>query len=515
MGQEFGGACGSQVDQHVEIVNTRTKDDLMAQFDVLVIGNGVLGLFLANELSARSVGTIGVVGPQDRRLGASVAASAMLGCFGEMTRETLASSAGRAKFELGLTAHRRWPSVLDELQSEVSTSEDDSATRLRLTDDTFVVLNAHGGDLDSINFDAMLSALDEYGEPWSEAVVTDIEGYAPRPDGRALRVAHLPREGAVDSHRVLAAMEVRLRRRGVEFVDGEVSVLITQGEAVVGAELSNGARLHAGTVVVASGASSGPLLESTCGPGETVPMYAGLGVAMVGKRPPGPAFRSVVRTPNRAFACGLHVVPMGSGREYLGATNAVVGTPKDRPFLGDLHFLADCAIRQLDEKYFHFEVEQWRVGNRPVTLDGFPLIGWSARPGMYVLTGTYRDGFHGAPLLAEHAADQIEGKSGILGDLFAPHRSPIRTRTVEESVDEFVRHRIAAWFEAGAQAPPQVSATALAQSFAAQAWTLYDKFGIDHGIGPDMLMYLTTSLTDQSAVDTIRYLRKRRTSAEL
>ena len=52
-------------------------------YDVVVVGNGVLGLSLATALTLRSAGKIAVVGDETRAFAATPAAGAMLGCFGE------------------------------------------------------------------------------------------------------------------------------------------------------------------------------------------------------------------------------------------------------------------------------------------------------------------------------------------------------------------------------------------------------------------------------------------------
>src|SRR3954447_3742084 len=80
--------------------------------DIVIAGNGALGMFLAEELIERAAGTVVVVGPSARTAGASQAAGAMLGCFGETTSESLRTDASRTRFELGVAAHDTWPDVL-------------------------------------------------------------------------------------------------------------------------------------------------------------------------------------------------------------------------------------------------------------------------------------------------------------------------------------------------------------------------------------------------------------------
>ncbi|RKN37930.1 NAD(P)/FAD-dependent oxidoreductase [Streptomyces hoynatensis] len=470
------------------------------QWDILIIGNGALGLFLAEELATRGAGSIAVVGPRGRASGASQAAGAMLGSFGEVTPETLRTAPGRARFELGRAAHRMWPGVLRRLESEGAPGH----RPLRVAQDSYVVLNTSGSYLDSANFAAITAALGAYGGPFEEVDPAGIAGYRPRADQRALRALHLPGEGAVDARRVIAALEARIVRQGVTLVDQEAEAVIAADGGVGGVRLADGSRLEAERVVVAAGARSGPLLRGVAQAADPMPTFAGRGFALVGRRMAGPPFESVVRTPNRAFACGLHVVPLGEGREYLGATNSVAAEPLNSVQMNDVHFLTQCAMQQLDEEITHHEIEEWRVGSRPVTLDGFPLIGWSALPGLYVLTGTYRDGFHCAPLLAANAANELEGKERLIDGMFAPSRGLIHTRTVEHAIEEYVEHCLAGWFES--QAALHGTTGWLAGIYRRQATAFYSWLGLDFGLGPDLVAYAVSSR--QNAREIRRGLRE-------
>lgn len=475
-----------------------------ARADVLVVGNGALGMFTAEALASAGAGEVVVVGPPDRPGGASRAAGAMIGCFGEVTKDTLRTTAGRAKFAVSLAAHKRWPEVLERLGRIAA----ERGEPLRAVQDTFVILNAVGGELDSLNFAAMMSALDEFSEPWSEASPGDIRSYRPRTDARALRIVHLPHEGAVDGNQVLSLMGEVLDRVGVRQVAGSVRSLVSTGGRVTGVELDDGQVISAGTVVVAAGVRTAELVRPVLGRDEMMPIYAGAGVALIGRRAQGESFTSVVRSPNRSGSCGLHLVPFGDGREYIGATNILFEEPQTHADVGVGRFLAECAIEQLDERICFHKVEEWRTGNRPVTLDGFPLIGPVSVDGLYVMTGTYRDGFHCAPVLAEHVAAEVMGGSGTLDMPFAPGRSPLWSWSVEESADEFALHMLAGWFEAGAQSPPEVSAATLGQLFRGQGSAVYQALRTQYGLGPEILMYLTGPHADRSRLTALmRYLR--------
>lgn len=468
--------------------------------DVVIIGNGALGLFLADELIERQVGSVVVVGPSHRDTGASQAAGAMLGCFGETTTETLRTGAARTRFELGLSAHDKWPETLRRLE-EFAPSD----RPLQTTTESHIILNSVGAELDTVNFAAIIDALDQYDKPWNEVDPADIPGYNPRPESRALRAIHLPTEGAVDARGVLASLERRLRHGGAILLDQTVRRLVGSDEEVTAVELDDGHLIEAGTVVVAAGIHSESLVRTVFDVPDLMPTFPGLGFAMIAKRTGGEPFTSVVRTPNRGFACGLHVVPQGGGLEYYGATNRLVHTISSVTWMADVRFLAQYSMHQLDERAATHEVTRWCTGNRPVTLDGFPLVGWMPPSGLYLMTGTYRDGFHCAPLLAEHVAHELQGKSGIIDSIFQPVRKPVATRTVESSIDEYVTHSLAAWFETGAQAAPQMTTSQLTDYYRNMAVQTYEQLGVDYALGPDILWYAQGNL--HGARRVARYLR--------
>ncbi len=463
-------------------MNSRACNELTLA-DIVVVGNGALGLFLADELAGRnSQKKIAVVGPRDRNGGASQAAGAMLGCFSEVTNDTLRTDASRARFEIGVGAHEYWDSSLKTLQVFAPNNRP-----LKVADDTYVILNSSGSQLDSIHLDSIIDALESYDKPWEEVDAEAIRGLNPKPNCRAFRAIRLPEEGAVDARAVLSALESKLQARGVVLVDQSVKQLQCSFGKVNGVQLQDGQLIESDTVVVAAGARSEELIRTADEELDMIPTFAGLGLGIISKRTNGSGFRSVVRTPNRGFACGLHVVPNGNGREYLGATNRIVPHVATGACFEDLSYFTRCAMEQLDENIATHEIEHLLRGNRPITLDGYPLIGSFPVDGLYLMTGTYRDGFHSAPLIAVHMANKMEGLPGVISTLFEPCRNPIESRTRDQSVEDFVQHSIAMWYESSADAP--FSTQKLTDLYTEQAIGQYEKLSIEYALSPDVLWY--------------------------
>lgn len=451
--------------------------------DVAVAGNGVLGLSVAVELARRAPGLrVVVVGPVSRPGAATVAAGAMLNCFAEVTDTTSHHPASWAKFALARAALDVWPDWLEGLRDAGG-----HAPSL-VSPGTFVVLGAQATPTAVRNFDAVQAALKEYVEPHQEVQAADIPGLRPVPHERPVRALYLEREGAVDARAVLTALEGCGRRLGVTFVDGLVSRLLTAKGKTTGLHLADGSEISAGAVVVAAGTASQPLLDQVLAH-RTPPLLHGTGCAVQTLRHTGPGFDRVIRTPTRSGACGMHLVPLGGGVEYLGATNIVCFDPPEGPRLGITQFLLRFATDQFDTRLAMSAVQRWHYAHRPVPLDRFPLLGPTGIDGLYVATGTYRDGFHSSPVIARHLTDQIlnPAAGSELLTPFAPVRAPVETMGVEEALDLFVSDAVETATEYGMRLPYFVDTDPIAAQARAEAHQALQRLDRPIALQPEVL----------------------------
>ncbi|MGW1161687.1 NAD(P)/FAD-dependent oxidoreductase [Streptomyces sp. NPDC002513] len=414
-------------------------------FEVLVVGNGVLGLSLGLTLARRGT-RVAVLGRTDRPWAATTAAGAMLGTFGEVTSTLVASEQGRAKLDLGVRATRLWDDWLASLTEDTGDTSD-----LRCARGTVMLLNTIGvPGIDSANYAAIRQTLEEYQEPYEDIDPVGLDWLDPDPLARPLMGMFIPGEHAVDAGRLLVRLQAAFEKAGGTLIDGFGERLVTGGDRIDGVRLTNGDTLLAGQVVLAAGAASQSLLDTVPAIAAAIPrLCAGVGVSVLARvdaEVPGPT--SVLRTPNRAFACGLHLVPRGKSHVYLGATNTIEPEPADVPSIRDATFLLGCALRQLRRDLDTSGIERIQVGNRPVAFDGFPLVGATGLDGLWMMTGTYRDGLHLSPLLADEMARRLLGEDGRHDlSVFHPLRPPVQAQTRAEVVETAVTHLMATGYE--------------------------------------------------------------------
>ena len=456
----------------------------MTTVDLSIVGNGILGLMTAFELTNKDPNLkIAVIGPSDQKGGASQASGAMLGCFGEITDQTFFNDQAEKRFMMAYDAHQRWPSVIEKLNSLVP-----KAHQQEINQGTFVVLNPCSGQIESDSFRELLSALERFNEPYEEIDPRIIEGFNPNENLRPLRSLVIPNEGSLDSRRFMSVLRSLLEQRGVLFVEQKALGFYPEGSGYV-VELESSETVQSSKCLLAAGAFTQDLLDAHPDIADQIPhLFPGVGFSASIEQVPNNPIRKVVRTPNRAGACGLHVVPQSDGSLYLGASNDLYLRPQTRPMTGIVHFLLECGIEQINPALYRSQLLKTRTGNRPVTADGFPLIGETSMEGLYILSGTYRDGFHKSPVLAETIAEEILGEELTWQHDYQPERSLIPTVNKEESIKVYLDHLIAAYYEHGWRAPKISSQDATRQIAEEKIRKFYDTHGFEFGISAEILL---------------------------
>jgi len=353
--------------------------------DVAVAGTGVIGLAAAWALLERGL-TVSVIGPRggDHRGQASRAAGAMLSTFSEIEP---GHDPGRVAAETAerLAAHEMYPGWLERLGTG------------RAEAGTWVLAPAGRRAW----LDPIAAAARAAGHPAEQHDAAEIPGLvAPRESAAAL---WLPTEARIDSHVLLDALANAIARHPRARWLDTTAVAVAPGTV----RCADGSTTAARQVVLAAGTAIPSLLPEAGRPLGVPPVLAGRGVSLL-LRAPGLLLPHVVRTPNAAFACGVHLVPR-TETLYLGGTNRLTTSPdpERRPAAGELSALIGDATALLDHRLGTAEVLHARMGLRPYTLDHLPLIGRTGEPSVLLATATYRCGVLLAPRLAELIADEI------------------------------------------------------------------------------------------------------------
>lgn len=366
---------------------------------VVVIGGGVVGLAIALELSEHGVNVINPFPRGGDTLSASRAAGAMLGAFGELSADD--GPEEMAEFDFRLAAQRYYPSWLARLREL-------SGARVSQVEGTVIIANNQGArDRDSIRRMQQEAAL--RGEPAEWIEPGDVPGLKPSPVHAPALCLHLKNEHAVHSGELLDAMiQALARHENYQHLDTSVVQARPDGLSWT-VTLADGSTVAADAVVLANGSRSLDCLDPSLVQDAALPALSfGKGVSCIISG--APAVAHTIRTPNRTFACGIHLVPRPeSGCLYIGATNftGVDEEAETKIQPGELHGLFDEAIHQINTDIRTSRIEKIRVGFRPIAAFKRPLVGKTRVANLYIATGTYRNGVLMAPLVAAMIATEF------------------------------------------------------------------------------------------------------------
>jgi len=374
-----------------------------------------------------------VVAPASPTPGAAtVASGAMLGALGEVG----AALAPRSPLDLDLrmqaaSAYGGWMAELGV-----------PASALRRG--TFVLAAVgHRSDLRALA--AIEAVARERGLRCERVEARDVPGLAPSRGQAPERVLFLPDEGWVDAPRLLdAVLDAAAATGRVDRIETRVTAVLERERTVEGIVTEGEGRIEAPVVVLCAGTEVTPLLEAS-GLGDVMPpLLRAKGVSLCLRRSVrplgGPPLTHVIRTPNREFACGLHVIPRAE-EIYLGSTNRLSRWEgmTGEVTAGEITALLRSGARELLADLPTWNVARMMFGYRPLAADGLPIVGGTEVDGLFVATGTYRNGILLAPVLAGVVADEIAGEEGY--DPLSPRRGrrQVVTRRAPEVLAEGLR----------------------------------------------------------------------------
>ena len=385
--------------------------------DVLIIGNGALGLAIAHRLTAQDKTIrVAVVGPARREGAATLAAGAMLNAWAELVRHQFDYPALAERGRLRIDALALWDGLAAELAEFAP---------LNVRWGTLVLDSGRGGRHEREAIDTMAKGLERDGIP---ALVDPAHGDWPR-------TVLIP-DGWVDSVAALDAWEKALRARGAELIDGRVTRL--SREDGWRATLEDGREIKAGAVLLANGPFAQALVEQLPDVRAATPRLvfeAGSGFDVEANVAPPPV--DVVRTMARGAIGGFHIIHRGGGKYYLGSTSTVTleadWTAPDEK----LAYARKLLAQELDPAFAQGRYKARPVGFRAFGADGFPLLGESHVKGLWLATGMQRDGFTSAPLVANGLAAAFLGGANPFAR-FAPSRKLISYKRRDEALEDAV-----------------------------------------------------------------------------
>lgn len=367
----------------------------MANYDVLIIGGGVIGLSIARELSRMGMERISVVDRGRIGSGASWAAAGMLSpnaeCeeiddfyrFCDESRLVFPELASRILAETGIDIE------LDQTGTIYTAFSDDDLKHLEN------------------RFERQKAA----GIPVSRLSAAETLELEPAIASNLLGSLLFPGDWQVENRKLLSALRKFVFDNGIDVIENlGVESIIVEGKRVCGA-VARGRRLFADVTVLATGAWTSYIRI----PGEMLPFTVKpIRGQMISYKPVTRSVRHIIYSPRG------YLVPRVDGRILIGATIEDVGFDDSTTYEGG-SCLSEVA-NEIAPFLAKEPIQEHWSSLRPFAPGGRPIIGTvPGFEGLLAATGHYRNGILLAPLTAKLIAELVvNGTRSPYLDVFGP-----------------------------------------------------------------------------------------------
>jgi glycine oxidase len=338
-------------------------------WDVIVIGGGIIGLSLSIELRKTGASVLVVERGEPGREASYAAGGMLVECSAETPP---------ALQPLATASARMYPEFVYELQVE-------SGLYVDLRDQGAIIFPPPEHVHERPGFTAAgLAKLLPAPLAELEPALADFN-----------RPAFYLKERSVDPRAITSAALQTAKRRGVDISSGDEVTEVNLSDGRVHGVVTRKTAFRAPKVVNCAGAWSGRILP------HAFPTRPVKGQMLCLASPSRNLLKHVIRAPE------VYLIPRSDGRILVGTTVEEAGFDK-RTEVATIQRLHRAAVALIPELRNAKILEDW-AGLRPGTPDQLPILGATATPGYYVATGHFRDGILLAPITAQVMAEVITG----------------------------------------------------------------------------------------------------------
>ena len=402
-----------------------------SSYDIIIVGDGSIGLLSAYKLLSADK-NLKVLIISENLKSASKAAGAMHAAFGEIEKNFYDSDHENKILELSLNSRSQYLNYF---------KNNGGIKKFINSNDTLVYLNKTKNFFEKDNFHMMKSVIksNKTEKKSNRKLVSCLN------NTKIKESILIKDEFSFNPIFFLKSLENKLKK-SISFVKGKcIKIKYSKNNSVK--VFTNQNETYFASSLIYCGGSN--MVNSLFSKKIKNTLFFGVGSALLLKGPPHQLdkYKTCIRTVNRGGSqCGLHVLPYGDGRYYVGAGNYISQNFNDSHRATTLNYLISLAKDEIfGEEYMHYAQSELVLGMRSKTLDGYPMLG-PLNPTNNVILAS---GFNRVGLtLSFEIADLVKKYffNEPINNFFKswlPSRDPISYKNMDLAADFFASSRTA------------------------------------------------------------------------
>ena len=401
---------------------------------IALIGDGIQSLFLALKLSNQKKNSNITIFSKDHKTSGSLSSGAMLNSFGEIEYRNFKNYHFKKLLSIYMRATLKWRKYIKLFNYNKKNDLFFEKTG------TYIYVDKSQGELEKKNFQSILDTLKKKKSKYH--FVDKKEFVFLKNKNLSNKLLFIENEKFLDSNQLYYCLKNFLIKKKIKFVKKNVSKIDEKKKIL----MVNNKKLTFDKIVLSCGSDFKKIINKKISK-KIIKQFHGFGYSLdiMSDHKMLKKNKHCIRSVNRGHACGIYIIPRTNGTMRIGATNQIWDKKK---FNKNKKTYLEL-INNFKKTFpgIDFKIKNINFGFRPVSLDGFPIIGKLYKD-IYVVSGFGRAGWHCAPDVSDYIFDLMFDKNYSKYNEykhFSPYRKPIENKKliknlIDSEFSAYIQH---------------------------------------------------------------------------
>jgi glycine oxidase len=393
---------------------------LVKKLKIAIIGDGISGLSIALKvLKNKNVEKICIFS-KTNKLSGTLASGAMLNSFGEVELKNFKNFYFKKLLSIYIRSTSKWKNFVKLFKYNKHKDYFFEGKG------TYVYLDKTQGRVEEENFNSIIKILRNKKEKFKFIKKNNFSFLSKNISDKLLFINN---EKFLNSEKLYFCLKKFLQKnKKILFIKKNCSKINDEQKFVI----ASGKKYSFDRIILTCGSDFKKIIDKNIST-KIMKQFYGLGYSLDIKTKDDLKNNFCFRSVNRGHACGIYLIPKTKKVFRVGATNQIWDKKK---FVKNTQIFKEL-LKNFKKTFLinNFDLISINKGFRPISLDGYPIIG-ELKKHIYVVAGFGRAGWHCAPDTSDHIVNLMFNKKKNTCEYkyFSPFRKPIKNKKLIDDI---------------------------------------------------------------------------------